>query len=92
MSDLISRQATIKAIDDYTKGKPLYDYPWQIIEVIKSIPSAEKTGKWLKTGQSLVDPYKFRNFFCPICGFELDPHIRVAPSYCPNCGTRMEVE
>ncbi len=61
-----------------------------VVRLLKSVPSAEKTGKWLKTGQSWVDPYIFRNYFCPICGLELDKHIRVAPNYCPNCGTRME--
>lgn len=51
--DTIYREQVIQAIDDYTKGKPLYDYPWQIIEVIKSIPSAEKTGKWIPCKERL---------------------------------------
>lgn len=55
MSDLISRQATIKAIDDYTKGKPLYEYPYQLIEVIRNVPSAEKIGEWIPCKERLPE-------------------------------------
>ena len=41
MNSLIFKEQAIQAIDDYTKGKPLYDYPWQIVEVIKNIPPVE---------------------------------------------------
>ena len=67
-------------------------------EVIKttplvSIPTADvepvKHGKWFKTGQSLVYPDKFRNYFCSECGFELDAYIRQEPNFCPNCGADM---
>lgn len=51
-----------------------------------------KHGRWLKTGQSFVYPDKFRNYFCSICGFELDTHIRQEPNYCPNCGADMRGE
>ena len=81
MDDLISRQATIQAIDDYTKGKPLYEYPWQIIEVIKKVPSAEKTGKWIRIPYSFAGGYR-----CPICGQKA---LENYWNYCPNCGARM---
>jgi len=97
MSDLIDRQATIQAIDDYTKGKPLYDYPWQIIEVIRNVPSAEKTGEWEnidiihdRKDAKITD---WQQAQCSVCGkwhtkpylygIDLDP-------YCPNCGARMK--
>lgn len=51
-----------------------------------------RRGKWLKSGQSLVCPDKFRNYFCSVCGVELDTHIRKEPNYCPNCGSRMDLE
>lgn len=49
-----------------------------------------KHGRWCKTGQSLVYPDKFRNYFCSVCGFELDTHIRKEPNYCSNCGAKMD--
>ena len=51
-----------------------------------------KHGRWFKTGQSFVYPDKFRNYFCSVCGFELDTHIRQEPNYCPNCGADMRGE
>lgn len=47
-------------------------------------------GRWEKTGQSFVNPNKFRNYFCSECGLELDEHIRSKPNYCPNCGAKMD--
>lgn len=46
-------------------------------------------GTWVKTGQSLVNPNKFRNFCCSNCLWELDEHIRIEPNFCPNCGSEM---
>ena len=51
-----------------------------------------KHGRWLKTGQSFVNPNKFRNYFCSECGLELDEHIRSKPNYCPNCGAKMTLD
>ena len=47
-------------------------------------------GTWVKTGQSFVDPNKFRNFMCSVCKTELDEHIRIAPKFCSNCGAIMD--
>lgn len=58
------------------------------IEALKAEPV--KHGHWLKTGQSFVNPNKFRNYFCSECGLELDEHIRSKPNYCPNCGAKMD--
>ena len=61
----------------------------------KSIETAIKAleerrqGGWAKTGQSFVNPNKFRNFCCSICLWELDEHIRIEPNFCPNCGADM---
>ena len=47
-------------------------------------------GAWVKTGQSLVNPNKFRNFCCSNCLWELDEHVRIEPNFCPNCGAEMQ--
>lgn len=93
MDDLISRASVEDLIMETD--------PWwcegmtrAIFEGIKRLPTIDhvKRGKWLKTGQSFVYPDKFRNYFCSVCGFELDTHIRQEPNYCPHCGARMEME
>ena len=47
------------------------------------------TGHWCKTGQSFVNPSKFRNYCCSNCQWELDEHIRTEPNFCQNCGADM---
>ena len=88
--DLIDREQTIKAIDDFTKGKPLYEYPYQLIEVIKGVPSAEKTGKWIKLDgcdtvqcSKCLEDFDYIDGLCYLC------HGQELPNYCPNCGARM---
>lgn len=49
-------------------------------------------GRWLRVGQSYIDPNKFLCFECSICGYTLDNHIKVEQNYCPNCGARMDGE
>ncbi len=65
-----------------------------IIEKINNAPTVDaepvKHGRWLKTGQSFVNPNKFRNYFCSECGTDLDEHIRSTPNYCPHCGAKMD--
>lgn len=61
--------------------------------VSNGIPYEERPqGKWAKTGQSFVNPNKFRNFCCSNCLWELDEHIRIEPNFCPNCGADMRGE
>ena len=47
-------------------------------------------GKWYRTGQSFINPNKFRNYGCSVCRYELDEHIREEPNFCPNCGAKMQ--
>ena len=58
---------------------------------IANAPTVEERpqGEWIKTGQSFINPNKFRNFCCSNCFEELDEHIRVKPNFCPNCGADM---
>lgn len=86
----IAEQCQAPAINYYTGAK--YGFAKAAI-IANGLPTIEpKRGKWLKTGQSFVYPDKFRNYFCSVCGFELDTHIRQEPNYCPHCGARMEME
>ena len=72
-SDLISRQDAINAIEDN-----LGDSVCERIatNILKGLPSAEKTGKWI--GDK-----------CSVCGEER-AWYGCNPSYCPHCGSRME--
>lgn len=87
--DLIYRGQVIQAIDDYTKGKPLYEYPYQLIEVIRNVPSAEKTGKWLipqrRDGMSWNEKAYAE---CSVC-HEVIFNAR-SMKFCPQCGAKME--
>lgn len=79
MSDLISRQAALDAIEWKWAGKAAFD-------AIKELPSAQSeqlTGRW-----EYVDYGGFGNWHCTacrkicICNGDYD--------FCPNCGARME--
>ena len=63
----------------------------EMVDKISNLPELKpRTGKWAKTGQSYINPNRFRNYCCSECGWELDEHIRIEPHYCPNCGAKME--
>lgn len=61
---------------------------------VKELPTEEVQpivhSMWLKSGQSFINPNKFRNYFCPKCFYELDEHIRIEPKFCQNCGAKMD--
>ena len=92
--------------DDFDKGYnvglgtaiDLIDAAPTVENTINVYPSGDVTvqerphGKWYKTGQSFVNPNKFRNYGCSICHFELDEHIRKEPNFCSNCGADMREE
>ena len=79
MSDLISRQAAIDAL-----GDAHFKNYGNAIMVIQDLPSAEpelvRHGKWL-----WVDGVR-----CSECNYKLQ--TTGVPSYCPNCGARMDEE
>lgn len=95
MSDLISRQAAIKAVESlpncYNGYSDTYDKSC-IIGLLEELPSAQperKTGKWIfvrdeEAGNAL--------YMCSECG-KGDIHApEVKVSYCWNCGAQMEEE
>lgn len=46
-------------------------------------------GKWVKTGQSFINPNRFRNYSCSVCGYDIE---KTEYNYCPNCGAKMRKE
>lgn len=99
MSDLISRQAAIKAIDYlpncYNGYSDTYDKVY-IIGVLEDLPTIDpvRHGKWI--------PVNERAAKCSLCGEweytngrdKTGTAIihRAIKHYCPNCGARMDGE
>lgn len=54
---------------------------------IQALNEQQRTGRWIKTGQSFVFPEKFRNYSCSECGYDID---KTEFNYCPNCGAKMQ--
>lgn len=95
MTDLISRRAAIKAIDDlpncYNGYSDTYDKAC-IIGVLEELPPAEqKKGKWVDV---MTEEWcTFDECKCSVCGVvEYFNKGWKKFSYCPNCGARMESE
>ena len=86
MTDLISRRAAIKAIDDlpncYNGYSDTYDKAC-IIGVLEELPSVEpKHGKWMAIGNTGLAACE--------CGYITGRYSIY--NYCPNCGVRMSNE
>ena len=92
MSDLISREQAIEAIEEYAdrlqmvnwKENPnvpykVYSLNW-CINTIRDLPSAVKHGTWTRVGDN--------SYKCSECG-EVSCCFA---DYCPDCGTRMDGE
>lgn len=91
MTDLISRQEAIDAVENCEPGEELF--------VIKSLPSinAVKHGIWIEEN---TRP-RSSQFYCSVChrtAYDPQPTRidgwvkRCRYAYCPNCGTRMDGE
>lgn len=82
MSDLIERQAAIKAIEDlqdcYNGFSDTYDKAC-IIGVLEEVPSAQRKGKWIYLNG--LDAFE-----CSVCGRQM---VRNIFDYCPWCGAEM---
>lgn len=93
MSDLISRQAAIKAIEDlqdcYNGFSDTYDKAC-IIGVIEEVPPTEpiKHGHWIEEG--LVDGNQNRYCRCSECGKGDTQAISQRVPYCWWCGAKMD--
>ena len=80
--DAISREAAIRLAE---QGQ-VQGFEWQFKQLV-DLPSVstEKTGRWHRKYDSIVNDYFWECDNCK-CGFQRDY------PYCPNCGTKMEVE
>ena len=82
MNDLISRQDAIDAIED-NLGDSVCERI--AINILKCLPSAEKTGKWIFDKNTYS--HGVGCIRCSECG-----HItEMLTNYCSDCGCKMEV-
>ena len=65
MSDLISREQALKAVHEaIVDGKSWYS-------ALSHLPSAEKTGKWVFTGEYFINDFMNKVWECNQCGWEV---------------------
>lgn len=95
MSDYISRQAAIEAVDECTKLKITDDfytvYTEDMKDMITDIPAADVRenvrGEWLPDCEyDGEDEWCFNQ--CSLCNYQSDEQY----NYCPNCGADMRGE
>lgn len=92
MSDLISREETIKAFApyaEYESNRTNEDWVARIITILNNMPSIDTEER--KKGAWVVDhDYTFLMFpvYCSNC----HRHGKPTDNYCPNCGSRMVVK
>lgn len=90
--DCVSRQAVLNLLNLFNKTNY---YSWEkclLKRKIKELPSVtptRKKGRWIKTGQSFIDPNKFLCYSCSECGFDVG---KVKTRFCPGCGLEMKCE
>lgn len=93
MDDLIRRQDALVLIDWYDhRYSEIESYLDIIREDIKSLPSAQKTGKWKK--HILKDANIQWGYDCSSCGewFVIGRDYIKRYKHCPNCGAYMKGE
>ena len=102
MTDLIDREQALNDYQDICNGVSCMDCPFcinrlyggcKVENYLKSLPSAEKTGKWIEQDDEWGGVY----YECSVCK-EAFTLIDGTPTdnlynYCPNCGSyNREVE
>jgi len=94
MSDLISRQAAIDALNGEitvtgrSNAEAVKSYGRLIVDRIRCLPSAEpvRHGKWIGHAGTIGNE-------CSVCGKWIDVLQGTAEmNYCPHCGCRMDAE
>ena len=95
--DLISRQAAIDALgerpiawdewtDEYELGQRKQ---WDSDKLaIETVPSAQKTGKWLRERLASTTGGTYTIVRCSACMGDMP--FEWPAKYCPHCGARME--
>ena len=96
MSDLISRQAVIDALIELSIQRDEWDNEEGFAQkrgfnasicAIEDLPSAERRGRWIRTGE---------DGYCSICNCDMPMYKEdwewryLETPYCPNCGARMD--
>ena len=82
MSDLISRQAAVEAVQDVDTRETVNVS--EAVKAINALPSAEKTGRPLIRGSSNgLNGTMY--LVCDQCDTPIDPYDK----YCRKCGARM---
>ena len=87
MSDLISRQAAIDALDKRFDSIPM-EQTTEILLLrkdLRNLPSAQRTGRWIYNDEAYPGGNPYGHYECDQCG-EYVPH---KTNYCPNCGADM---
>ena len=87
--ELIDREEAIKAVED--KLDDLHSEEIAV-RILKSLPSAEKTGRWVSKD---LDNFRKYEVVCSECGARYVGNYDAYDepydfNYCPNCGARME--
>lgn len=89
MSDLISRQDAIDAIykeSKYANSEVADEYADMFVYALKTLPSAQKTGKWETVYLDHVSiGCRPKVLYCSKC----HQCIAYPTNYCPHCGARM---
>ena len=83
MSDLISRQAAIDALDDVLVEDDSCKVWFKL--ALKQLPSAERLGRWEHLGGD--------EWFCTACAHVITTEgswERPCQKYCEECGAKME--
>ena len=79
----VVKLAIVDAVD-----KGLATHAEDLAEIIDDLPDADvelvRHGIWIFN--------KKRHSRCSICGVQRDIHFQIFGNYCPNCGTKMDLE
>ena len=92
MNDLIYRQDVIDALDVNNRFADARCPEWYV-DAIEQIPSAEKTGKWIKENRVFTSNPPQYVWYCSECSTSVYGFSSgILTPYCPYCGAKMEVE
>ncbi len=87
--DAVSRQAVHDGMIKYGFHASDMTITEFVEDVLPPVTPIRKKGKWIKTGQSFIDPNKFLCYSCSECGSDSG---KVKTKFCPNCGAEMKNE